>query len=526
MGNSDDFIKIYSSARENGEKSNRKTSGKLKNYKNINSIMSLIFMVLWIITSVISTKRNYDSYYIYLIIIILLPLVFILGNNVNISNKLKGLHKEVIRMILKCFLITAMLIQVIRPAVWSSIGVTRIFNNNSSSPVNTSIKGDINLNKSYNILIARVNDHDFSNYWRNSILNQGYDNSKIVNSLEIVTFNKNTLEISTRVIPLKLQVKYYTKDYADELMYAYRVGGEENLVESVKENLGIKLDYAIILNNSQVDELLRKYITNLSIQFSEEGISGSNKKQGFNIASIYNESGEDEETRYSLIETFLLNLYSLDKDNFINFRSDLLRMIGKNKIDFLDETYSAYSNLIINKRAIINKKVELKTTEIDFKKLLQDNNLQSSDTNLNTYKLKVIKKELVDQNIFLKELRKKTNQSNTHTNNTQNNTQHNNTTNNTTNNNTQNNAGNNTNTNNNTNGNSSNNNSNTNGNNGGNNTGNQPNNGGSGNNGENSNNDGDTQVENPEVELPPSNETPAGNDKPTEDIDNGQVSTR
>ena len=461
MGNSDDFIKIYSSARENGEKSNRKTSGKLKNYKNINSIMSLIFMVLWIITSVISAKRKYDSYYVYLIIIILLPLVFILGNNVNISNKLKGLHKEVIRMILKCFLITAMLIQVIRPAVWSSIGVTRIFNNNSSSPVNTSIKGDINLNKSYNILIARVNDHDFSNYWRNSILNQGYDNSKIVNSLEIVTFNKNTLEISTRVIPLKLQVKYYTKDYADELMYAYRVGGEENLVESVKENLGIKLDYAIILNNSQVDELLRKYITNLSIQFSEEGISGSNKKQGFNIASIYNESGEDEETRYSLIETFLLNLYSLDKDNFINFRSDLLRMIGKNKIDFLDETYSAYSNLIINKRAIINKKVELKTTEIDFKKLLQDNNLQSSDTNLNTYKLKVLKEGSEKNNIFLMKVKEQAKQVNTKKNNTQNTPSNNNSnksngiinqnnSGNSTNNNTNNSTNNNTNNNNNT----------------------------------------------------------------------------
>lgn len=394
MGNDENSIKIY----DNKNVEERKGNRKLFMLKRINSILSLIFLALWMITAIISIRRGYKNYYIYTVILILIPFLFTVLSNFYMSKKLKDITREFIRLLGKVLIIVALIFQLFNSDIWINLGRKTL-----TQKVSATSNEQLKLKKSYNILVARVNDNDYSGYWRNSIIEEIYDNNKIVNSVEIISFNKDTLEITITVIPTSTQVKYFSKDYVDELAYAFRLGSEKNLKGIVENNFNVKLDEVILLNNSEAEDLINNYINDTDITFTEEGLKAVINGKKVSINSLYNSSKDDINNMYSLTKEILYKIYSKDGSEFRSIKKQLLKLTNKKELDFLDDSYLVYNKLINEQGKIKNIQNNINTKDILFSSFLQTQNIENINTPyLDSYKLTVYSEKILKDNIFIK----------------------------------------------------------------------------------------------------------------------------
>ena len=354
MDNNYNHLKIYSSKKEEctGEL-NRKNVKKLRMFKMLNRIINLLWLLLWIYATVLSVKEGYENYYIYLGVVIGIPFLLTILDNVSLSKNFRSIKAEVIKIIAKAVVgIMLFLIFVSPSLLFMEIKGPTAVNINKSIFSNDK---KMNLKKDYNILFVRVNEHNFSNYWRNKVISETYDNSKIINSAEIVSYNKDTLEINIKVLPSNLQVKYSSKDYSDELMYSFRSGSKENLVGIVKENFDIELDNVIIFDNKQFLDFAHNNLSNIDIAFTESGIKGNISDKPFVINSTYGNDSQDIDARYNLIKNILYSIYSKDEKNFQSIKQELSALADNKKIDFLEDSYHVYNKLIKIDNSFKNK---------------------------------------------------------------------------------------------------------------------------------------------------------------------------
>lgn len=401
MVSNDNFIRVYSSKNN----SNVKKGGKgLSKLKKVNSFLSVVFLCLWAITVIFTFKNGYKEYHVYTIIFILIPLLFTVISNFYISKKLKSINREFIRFLGKVLIIIALIMQLVRPDILLQLNSKASTNTNKSVKVNTNVSEPIKLSKSYNVLVARVNGNDYSSYWRNSIITESYDNDKIVNSLEIISFNKDSLEITTTIIPTSIQVKYSSKDYVDELAYAFRVGGGDNLKTTIENNFNVKLDDLILLDNANVQNFINTYLDGIDVAYSGEGVQASIDGKDVSINSLYNPSEEDINNSYSLSKEILHEIFSKNKDEFNIIKNQLLKLTNK-KLAFLDNSYLVYNKLINDKKEIINTNKKIDTKDIAFTSILSSQGLENNSAlELNNYSMKVYSEELLKENIFIKAL--------------------------------------------------------------------------------------------------------------------------
>lgn len=405
MVSDDNFVRVY------GNKNNsevKKGCRNLSMLKKASSILSIIFLCLWALTVVVTFKRAYKEYYVYSIVFILVPFLFTVISNFYISKKLKAINREYIRLIGKILIITALIFQLIKPDILLQIAAKPSTNTNESVEVSTNPSQSLKLSKNYNILVARVNDNDYSSYWRNSIIEENYDNNKIINSVEIISFNKDTLEITTTVIPTSMQVKYPSKDYVDELAYAFRLGAEKNLKEIIEGNFNVKLDELILLNNAETEDLINNYIKDTDITFTEEGLKAVINDKKVNINSLYNPSKDDINNMFSLTKEIFYQIYSKDKSEFKAIKKKLLKLTNKKELGFLDDSYLVYNKLINGQGKINNIQNKINTKEILFSSFLETQNIENVNIPyLDSYKLNVYSEKILKDNIFIKAILEK-----------------------------------------------------------------------------------------------------------------------
>lgn len=400
MVSDDNFVRVY------GNKNNsevKKGSRNLSMLKKASSILSIIFLCLWALTVVVTFKRAYKEYYVYSIVFILVPFLFTVISNFYISKKLKAINRECIRLIGKILIITALIFQLIKPDILLKIDAKPSTNTNESIEVSTNPSQSLKLSKSYNILVARVNDNDYSSYWRNSVIEETYDNNKIINSVEIISFNKDTLEITTTVIPTSTQVKYFSKDYVDELAYAFRLGSEKNLKEIIEDNFNVKLDELILLNNDEAEDLINNYIKDTDIAFTEDGLKVVVNDKKVKVNSLYNPSRDDINNMFSLTKEILYKIYSKDESEFKAIKKLLLKLTNKKELKFLDDSYLVYNKLINEQGKINNIQNKINTKDIVFSSFLETQNIENINIPyLDSYKLTVYSEKILKDNIFVK----------------------------------------------------------------------------------------------------------------------------
>lgn len=427
MVSDDNFIRVYGNKNNDNKENNNSNLNKLK---KVNSFLSLIFFCFWIVSVITTFKRGYKEYYVYTIIFILIPFLFTVLSNFYILKKLKGENREILRIVGKISVLLVLIVHLINP---NALIITKkpLVEKGESLVVSTNESNPQTLLKNYNVLIARVNENDFSGYWRNAYVGENYDNNKIIDSVEILSFNKDNLEITTTVVPTRTQVRYFSRDYVDELSYAFRVGGEEHLKAVIEGNFNVKLDDIILLSNVEAENLVNNYIDNINIAFQEGALRGNVKGEDISIESFYTPSVDDINSIHRLTTEIFTNIYSKNEKDFKNIKKQLLKLTNKTSLEFLDDSYLAYSRLINEQKEIkiVNEKIDMKT--IAFSSFLnsEGNNQGISAEQalnnisyLNSYTIVTYSEDILKDNIFIKVILENKQNNNGTTNDNMNNT--------------------------------------------------------------------------------------------------------